>query len=79
VRQSFNVKLVGRRSHGSLDYSNLRPRPLPSGERMLMYAISRTNRLPGLPVDVAGVPPDIYLPEPSDKEARANEVLQVQR
>jgi hypothetical protein len=79
VRQSFNVKLVGRRSHGSLDYSNLRPRLLPSGERMLMYAISRTNRLPGLPVDVAGVQPDIYLPEPSDKKARANEVLQVRR
>jgi hypothetical protein len=79
VRQSFNVKLVGRRSHGSLDYSNLRPRLLPSGERTLMYAISRTNRLPGLPVDVAGIQPDIFLPEPADGKTRADEVLQVQR
>jgi hypothetical protein len=79
VRQSFNVKLIGRRSYGSLDYSNLRPHLLPSGERMLMYAISRTNRLPGLPVDVAGIQPDIFLPEPSDGKARADEVLQVQR
>lgn len=79
VRQSFTVKLIGRRSHGSLDYSNLRPRLLPSGQRMLMYAISRTNRLPGLPVDVAGIQPDILLPDPSDKKAREDEVLQVQR
>jgi C-terminal processing protease CtpA/Prc len=79
ARQSFNVKLVGRRSHGSLHYSNLRPRLLPSGERMLMYAISRTNRLPGLPLDVAGIQPDIFLPEPTDRKARADEVLQAQR
>ncbi|HSZ09536.1 MAG TPA: S41 family peptidase [Steroidobacteraceae bacterium] len=79
VRQSFSVKLVGRHSHGSLDYSNVRPHVLPSGERVLLYATSRSNRLPVLPVDVAGVQPDIYLPEPPNEEARKNEVLQVQR
>jgi hypothetical protein len=47
VRQSFNVKLVGRHSHGSLDYSNVRPHVLPSGERLLLYATSRSNRLSG--------------------------------
>jgi hypothetical protein len=62
VRQSYNVKLFGRRTAGSLDYSNLRPQVLPSGERLLWYATSRSLRLPYLPVDAAGIPPDIYLP-----------------
>ena len=62
VRQSYNVKLFGRRTAGSLDYSNLRPQVLPSGERLLWYATSRSLRLPYLPVDAAGIPPDVYLP-----------------
>jgi C-terminal processing protease CtpA/Prc len=77
VRQGFAVKLVGRRSRGSLDYSNLRPYVLPSAERVLRYAISRSLRLPDLPVDLSGVEPDIYLPAPSSAESRADEVLQV--
>jgi hypothetical protein len=72
-------KVLGRPSHGSLDYSNLRPHRLPSGERLLLYATSRSNRLPDLPIDLAGVQPDIYLPEPADEVARTREVLQVQR
>jgi C-terminal processing protease CtpA/Prc len=79
VRQSFNVKLLGRHSRGSLDYSNLCPHKLPSGERMLWYATSRSDRLPDLPVDVAGIPPDIYLPKPTNDDARKNEVVRVQR
>ncbi len=79
VRQSFNVKLVGRRSYGSLDYSNVRPHELPSGERLLLYATSRSKRLPDLPIDVAGVQPDIYLPRPTSDAAREAEVFSVQR
>jgi C-terminal processing protease CtpA/Prc len=78
VRQSFAVKLLGRPSRGSLDYSNLRPHVLPSGERVLRYAISRSERLPDLPVDLAGVEPDIYLPEPPNAKVRGGEVRQVQ-
>jgi hypothetical protein len=78
VRQSFAVKLIGQPSRGSLDYSNLRPHGLPSGERVLRYAISRSERLPDLSVDIAGVEPDIYLPGTANPEAHANEVLQVQ-
>ena len=62
VRQSYNVKLFGRRTAGALDYSNLRPQVLPSGKRLLWYATSRSLRLPYLPVDAAGIPPDVYLP-----------------
>jgi hypothetical protein len=79
IRQSFTVKLLGRRTRGSLDYSNLRPRLMPSGVRMLMYAVSRSNRLPGLPVDIAGIAPDIYLPEPAGDTEYADEVSRVQR
>lgn len=79
VKQSFSVKLVGRGSHGGLDYSNLRPFHLPSGKRQLWYATSRSKRLPHLPVDLTGVLPDVYLPEPADERERAEEILRVQR
>jgi hypothetical protein len=79
ARQSFNVKLVGRRTFGSLDYSNLRPHDLPSGRRQLWYATTRSTRLPGLSVDVAGVLPDIYLPAEAGPNAKNDEVLRVQK
>lgn len=77
VRQAFNVKLLGRNSAGALDYSNLRPYPLPSGERDLIYAISRSHRLPFLPVDITGVLPDILLPQPKNERESALEILRV--
>lgn len=61
ARQSFNVKLIGQHTFGSLDYSNLRPHDLPSEARRIWYATTRSTSIPGLTVDVAGVPPDIYL------------------
>ncbi|WP_417762916.1 S41 family peptidase [Shewanella sp.] len=68
VRQSFNVKLVGQRSYGSLDYSNLRPHLLPSQQFEVYYATSRSLRLPEMPVDIQGVIPDIYLAQPKDAQ-----------
>lgn len=79
VRQSFNVKLLGQPSFGTLDYSNMRPHRLPSGQRMLWYAISRSSRLPELRVDVNGVQPDIYLPPPTSEESKRSEPTRVQR
>ena len=77
VRQSFNVKLIGRNSYGALDYSNIRPHVLPSGQRMLLYATSRSVRIPHLQVDINGIMPDIFLPPPVDDTAREAEVQQV--
>ncbi|WP_397396256.1 S41 family peptidase [Phenylobacterium sp.] len=77
VRQSYNVKLFGRRTAGSLDYSNLRPQVLPSGERLLWYATSRSLRLPHLPVDAAGIPPDVYLPPAAAGADPAAEIVRV--
>jgi len=79
MRQSYQVKLLGRPSAGALDYSNVRPFDLPSGQRQLWYATSRTKRLPAIPVDGVGVLPDIALPQPQDAMAEAQELLQVQR
>lgn len=62
ARQSFNVKLIGRHTYGCTDYGDMRPFALPSGKRLLWYATQRSLRLPDLPVDLAGIPPDIYLP-----------------
>jgi Peptidase family S41 len=79
ARQSFSVKVIGRPSFGSLDYSNLRPYDLPSGKRVLWYATSRSLRLPGYAVDVAGIAPDIYLPLPDNDRAGENEVERVRQ
>ncbi|MBL8176801.1 MAG: hypothetical protein JNK48_19145 [Bryobacterales bacterium] len=78
ARQSFHVKLIGQRTAGSLDYSNLRPRDFPSGRRRLWYATTRSTRIPGLMVDVAGVQPDIYLPAVAGGDAKNEEVRRVQ-
>jgi len=78
ARQSFSVKLIGQHTSGSLDYSNLRPHDLPSGKRRLMYATTRSARIPGLMVDVAGVPPDIYLPIEAGDDPKYDEVSRVQ-
>ena len=69
ARQSFTVKVIGQHTFGSLDYSNLRPHDLPSGRRRLWYATTRSSRIPSLMVDIAGVPPDIYLPAQAGDEA----------
>ncbi len=61
VRQSFAVKTIGRHTFGSLDYSNLIPYALPSGNLRLWYATSRTLRIPGQPVDVAGISFPIFI------------------
>lgn len=78
MRQSFKVKLFGQSSAGSLDYSNLRPWVLPSGKRRLMYATSRSLRLPDFRVDVAGIPPDQVFPKPLDDAGRERELAEVQ-
>jgi hypothetical protein len=79
ARQSFNVKVIGRPTFGSLDYSNLRPYDLPSGKRVLWYATSRSLRLPDYSVDVAGIPPDVYLPLRDDDAIGEKEVQRVKR
>ena len=77
IRQSFNVKLLGRRTYGALDYSNLRPHVLPSGNFELYYATSRSLRLPYLPVDAVGIVPDVYLAKNENPDTNRLEVMRV--
>jgi len=66
ARQSFTVKLVGQHTGGTLDFSNMRPYPLPSGGRVLLYTVTRSKRIPAMPVDGIGVMPDVFVPAGSD-------------
>jgi hypothetical protein len=79
MRQSFKVKLFGQSSAGSLDYSNLRPWTLPSGKRRLMYATTRSTRLPDFAVDAAGIPPDQVLAMPANADERERQLTDVQQ
>ncbi|WP_027469553.1 S41 family peptidase [Deefgea rivuli] len=62
AKQSARVTLIGENSAGVLDYSNVREFPLPSGQRSLWLATSRSLRLPEHGIDGIGIPPDIPLP-----------------
>ena len=64
ARQSRKVKVFGERStRGLLDYGNALATPLPSGERRMHVPTTRSRRLPAIPLDLAGIMPDIRLPK----------------
>ncbi len=64
AKQSKKVKVFGTPTAGSLDVSNLNWAESPCGDYILFYAISRSLRIPEMPIDGIGVQPDFYL----DKE-----------
>jgi hypothetical protein len=79
ARQGFAVKLVGQHSRGMLDYSNMRPHVLPTGRRTLMYAVTRSARIPAMPVDDIGVMPDVFVPPDQMEFQRAELIAGVRR
>ena len=71
ARQSRKVKVLGERNTGGLlDYGNALTTPLPSGHRRMQVPTTRSRRLPAIPLDLAGIMPDIRLrkdePDPVD-------------
>ena len=63
ARQSRKVTLFGKQnSFGCLDISNVVFVPTPSDRFWLMFATSRSMRLPEDPVDPDGIAPDIRIP-----------------
>lgn len=61
AKQSKKVKLFGRTTFGALDMSNLNIVKSPSNCIVLVYATSRSFRIPEMPVDGIGIQPDYYL------------------
>ncbi|ETK10606.1 hypothetical protein T231_04000 [Tannerella sp. oral taxon BU063 isolate Cell 6/7/9] len=61
AKQSKKVKLFGRMTFGALDMSNLNFAKSPSNCIVLVYAMSRSFRIPEMPVDDIGIQPDYYL------------------
>ena len=71
ARASKKVILIGQKTSGTLDYGNIRPFPLPSGERTLWLPTTRSRRLPQFPLDGIGVTPDIIVAPPASKTKEA--------
>lgn len=61
AKQSKKVKLFGRTTFGALDMSNLNVVKSPSNNIVLIYATSRSFRIPEMPIDDIGIQPDFYL------------------
>ena len=61
ARQSLKVKTFGVPTAGVLDVSNMNFVESPCGDYELGYSISRSYRLPDLPIDDIGVQPDYFL------------------
>jgi C-terminal processing protease CtpA/Prc len=63
AKNSSKVILFGtENTAGVLDYSNITPKELPSGEYSLWLPATRSRRLPENPIDNIGIAPDIYIP-----------------
>lgn len=66
AKESDKVILFGNcNTAGVLDYSNITPRPFPSGNYQLWCPESRSKRLPENPFDNIGIAPDILIPFPA--------------
>ena len=63
ARQSRKVTLFGKEnSAGTLDFANVVGMQTPSGRFQVVWATSRSMRLPSDPVDPDGIAPDIRIP-----------------
>ena len=75
ARQSSKVILMGQEnSAGVIDFGEMMGLAAPSGRFTLLWATTRSLRLPGDPVDPDGIAPDIRIPadsqDPVDYAAR---------
>ncbi|MDR1227132.1 MAG: hypothetical protein LBK47_09595 [Prevotellaceae bacterium] len=61
AKQSKKVKLFGATTFGALDISNMYSVDSPCEEFKLWYCLSRSLRIPDMPIDGIGLQPDYYL------------------
>ena len=64
ARQSKKVKLFGETTKGGLDFSNLNLAFTPNKDFVLVYTLTKSLRIPYMPVDDIGIKPDYFI----DKE-----------
>lgn len=74
AKQNSRVFLMGRRTLGALDASNVREAQAPSGKIVIYYATTYVRRPVGQQIDQIGIAPDIELPLPGDEDAYNAEV-----
>lgn len=69
AKQSSKVVLFGNENTaGVLDYSNITPKELPSGNYSLWLPATRSRRLPDNPIDNIGIAPEVTIPlEPKEQ------------
>lgn len=63
AKQSKKVKLFGRTTKGGLDMSNLYLTYSEDKQFVLVYALSRSLRIPHMTIDDIGIMPDFFLDE----------------
>ncbi|MDR1518096.1 MAG: S41 family peptidase [Dysgonamonadaceae bacterium] len=69
AKESDKAILFGNcNTAGVLDYSNITPTPLPSGNYQLLCPMTRSKRLPENPIDNIGIAPDIIIPFPATEQ-----------
>lgn len=69
AKESDKVILFGNcNTAGVLDYSNITSTPLPSNKYELYCPMTRSKRLPEMPIDNIGIAPDIIIPFPATEQ-----------
>ncbi|MEI7423865.1 MAG: S41 family peptidase [Prolixibacteraceae bacterium] len=69
AKESDKVTLFGNcNTAGVLDYSNVTPRSLPSGNYQLWCPMTRSKRLPENPIDNIGIAPNVIIPFPATSQ-----------
>ena len=63
AKQSKKVKIFGKTTFGALDMSEINEVKSPDGNFILGYCITRSLRIPNLPIDGIGIQPDYFLDE----------------
>lgn len=61
AKQSKKVKFFGATTMGGLDVSNLYLTYSPAKDFLLVYALSKSRRIPDMVVDDIGIKPDFYI------------------
>lgn len=63
AKQSKKVKLFGHKTFGALDISEVNEIESPDKNFVLYYCLTKSLRLPELPIDGYGIQPDYFIPK----------------